>query len=394
MTEETGKPAVTPIVDDSSNDLVAQEPEAPSASRRSFLTGAAAAAAGTAAAGLSMPNIARAQTITMRFQSTWPSRDIFHEFAQDYVNIVNGLSGGRLKLDLLPAGAVVGALQLQDAIIAGALDGGHGVAGYWYGKNKAFSLFATPPSFGWTANQMLGWVRYGGGQALYDELVQNVLKLNLVGFLMAPMPTQPLGWFKKEIKTAEDMKNLKYRTNGLAADMNQELGAAVTIMGAADIVPAMDRGLLDGAEFNNPTSDRVLGFPDVSKVYMVQSYHQASECFEVIYNKNKYDSLGKELQQVLKIAADAASADMVWKAMSRYPKDMQAIKDRGVKVYKTPESVLQAQLKAWDNVVAKLSADPFFAKVIESQKAWAKQVVGFEMEWEVPREPAFKHFFA
>src|SRR4051794_5778700 len=364
------------------------------ASRRSFLTGAVAAVAGTAAAGLSMPNIARAQTVTMRFQSTWPSRDIFHEFAQDYVNTVNSLSGGKLKLELLPAGAVVGALQLQDAIIAGALDGGHGVAGYWYGKNKAFSLFATPPSFGWNANQMLGWIRYGGGQALYDELVQDVLKLNLVGFLMAPMPTQPLGWFKKEIKTAEDMKNLKYRTNGLAADMNQELGAAVTIMGASDIVPAMDRGLLDGAEFNNPTSDRVLGFPDVSKVYTVQSYHQVSECFEVIYNKTKYDSLGKELQQVLKIAADAASADMVWKAMSRYPKDMQAIKDRGIKVYKTPDSVLQAQLKAWDAVVAKLSADPFFAKVIKSQKAWAKQVVGFEMEWEVPREPAFKHFFA
>jgi TRAP-type mannitol/chloroaromatic compound transport system substrate-binding protein len=362
-------------------------------SRRKFLKGTVATAAGAAVATVAAPNVARAQTVTMRFQSTWPSRDIFHEFAQDYVNTVNTLSGGRLKLDLLPAGAVVGALQLQDAVIAGALDGGHGVAGYWYGKNKAFSLFATPPSFGWNANQMLGWIRYGGGQELYDELVQKVLKLNLVGYLMAPMPTQPLGWFKKPINTAADMKGLKYRTNGLAADMNQEMGVAVTIMGAADIVPAMDRGLLDGAEFNNPTSDLLLGFPDVSKTYMVQSYHQGSECFEVIYNKAKHDSLGKELQQVLKYAADAASADFSWKAMSRYSKDMAAIRARGVNVVRTPEPVLKAQLEAWTRVVDKLSADPFFKKVIDSQKAWAKEVVAFEFDWEVNREQAYKHFF-
>ncbi|WP_075216287.1 TRAP transporter substrate-binding protein [Mongoliimonas terrestris] len=359
--------------------------------RRTFLTGAAAAT-GAVAAGVAMPNIARAQGTTLRFQSTWPSRDIFHEFAQDYVNTVNGLSGGRLTLELLPAGAVVGALQLQDAIIAGALDGGHGVAGYWYGKNKAFSLFATPPAFGWNANQMLGWIRYGGGQALYDELVQQVLGLDLAGYLMAPMPTQPLGWFKQEITSPEDLKNLKYRTNGLAADMNQKMGVAVTIMGAADIVPAMDRGLLDGAEFNNPTSDRLLGFSDVSKTYMVQSYHQGSECFEVIYNKTKLDSLGDEVKQILKVAADAASADMVWKAMSRYPKDLQALKDAGVNVIKTPDSVLQAQLDAWTQVVDELSADAFFKKVVDSQKAWAKDVVGFELEWEVPRSKAFEHF--
>lgn len=360
-------------------------------SRRTFLAGAVAAT-GAAAGTLAMPNVARAQGTTLRFQSTWPARDIFHEFAQDYVNIVNSLSGGRLTLELLPAGAVVGALQLQDAIISGALDGGHGVAGYWYGKNKAFSLFATPPAFGWNANQMLGWIRYGGGQALYDELVQQVLGLDLAGYLMAPMPTQPLGWFKKEITSPEDLANLKYRTNGLAADMYQKMNVAVTIMGAADIVPAMDRGLLDGAEFNNPTSDRLLGFPDVSKTYMVQSYHQGSECFEVIYNKTKLDSLGDEVKAILKVAADAASSDMIWKAMSRYPKDLQAIKEAGVNVIKTPDSVLQAQLDAWTQVVDELSADPFFKKVVDSQLAWAKDVVGWELEWEVDREKAFNHF--
>jgi TRAP-type mannitol/chloroaromatic compound transport system substrate-binding protein len=363
------------------------------AGRRKFLK-TAGIAAGAGAASVAFPNVSRAQTVTFKFQSTWPAKDIFHEYAADYVTRVNDMAGGRLKLDLLPAGAVVGSLQMQDAVIAGALDGGHGVTAYWYGKNKAYSLFGTPPAFGWRANQMLAWMRYGGGQELYDELVQKILGLGLVGFLTGPMPTQPLGWFKKEVKSADDMKGLKYRTVGLSADVNNELGAAVTIMGGGDIVPAMDRGLLDAAEFNNPSSDRLLGFPDVSKVYMLQSYHQAAECFEIIFNKAKYDALPKELQAVIKFAAESASTDMSWKAWDRYSKDLETMRtQQGVQVFKTPDSVLQAQLAAWDKVVERLSADPFFKKVIDSQKAWVKRVVGFQLEYEVPQEMAYNHYF-
>ena len=363
------------------------------AGRRKFLK-TAGIAAGAGAASVAFPNVSRAQTVTFKFQSTWPAKDIFHEYAADYVTRVNEMAGGRLKLDLLPAGAVVGSLQMQDAVIAGALDGGHGVTAYWYGKNKAYSLFGTPPAFRWRANQMLAWMRYGGGQELYDELVQKILGLQLVGFLTGPMPTQPLGWFKKEVKSADDMKGLKYRTVGLSADVNNELGAAVTIMGGGDIVPAMDRGLLDAAEFNNPSSDRLLGFPDVSKVYMLQSYHQSAECFEIIFNKTKYDALPKELQSVIKYAAESASTDMSWKAWDRYSKDLETMRtQQGVQVFKTPDSVLQAQLAAWDKVVERLSADPFFKKVIDSQKDFAKRVVGFELEYEVPQEMAYNHYF-
>jgi len=363
-------------------------------SRRQFLKAATAVSAGGAAA-LSMPNVIRAQdAIVLKFQSTWPQKDIFHEYAQDYVTRVNEMSGGRLRLDLLAAGAVVGALQMQDAVIAGALDGGHGVTAYWYGKHKAYSLFGTPPAFGWNANQMLGWIRYGGGQELYDELVQQILGLDLVGFFTGPMPTQPLGWFQQPIESADGLKNLKYRTVGLSADLNNELGAAVTIMGGGDIVPAMDRGLIDAAEFNNPSSDKVLGFPDVSKVYMLQSYHQAAECFEIIFNKTKYEGLPEDLRAILKYAAEASSADMSWKAMDRYSKDLEDMRaNQGVKTYTTPDSVLQAQLAAWDRVIEAQSSDDFFAKVIDSQKAWVKRVVGFQLEYDVPQAPAFNHFF-
>ena len=362
-------------------------------SRRSFLAhGATAAAAG--AATLAMPNVARAQeAVVFKFQSTWPQKDIFHEFAQDFVNRVNEMGGGRLKIELLAAGAVAKALEVHDAVLSGTLDGGHGVTAYWYGKHKAYSLFGTPPAWGWRANQMIGWMKYGGGQALYEEVVQQILGLALVGFLTGPMPTQPLGWFKQEITDVAQLSGLKYRTVGLSADLFKELGAAVTIMGGGEIVPAMDRGLLDAAEFNNPSSDTVLGFADVSKDYMLQSYHQSAECFEVIFNKTKFDSLAPELQAIIRYAVEASSTDMSWKAMDRYSKDLEALRQAGVKVHRTPDSVLQAQLAAWDKVIAAQSADPFFAKVVESQKAWAKRVVGTQFDMEVDQRMAYDHFF-
>jgi len=360
----------------------------PKQSRRRFLQVAGLGAAATVAA----PQVSRAQTATWKFQSTWPNRDIFHEFCNDFAKRVNDMSGGRLKLDVLASGAVVPAFQLQDAVHAGILDGGHGVAGYWYGKNKAFSLFGTPPSFGWNANSFLGWMNYGGGYDLYNELLQT-LKLNVVGFLSGPMPTQPLGWFKNPITTPDQIRGLKYRTIGLSADLNQELGAAVTILAGGEIVPALERGVIDGAEFNNPSSDMVLGFADVAKNYMLKSYHQASETFEIIFNKTKFDTLPAELKAIVKYAAESSSADMSWKALDRYSKDLEALKARGVNIQATPDVVLKAQLDAWNKVISKLSSDPFFKKVVDSQRAWVQRTYAYERANEPSRDVAYDHFF-
>lgn len=365
------------------------ETKAPRSNRRHFLKVSAIASAGA----IAMPNVSRAQTVTWKFQSTWPTKDIFHEFAGDFVKRVNDMSGGRLKIDLLAAGAVVPAFQMQDAVAAGILDGGHGVSAYWYGKNKAFSLFGTPPALGWDATNFLGWMNHGGGYDLYNELVGQVLKLNLVGFFTGPMPCQPLGWFKKELKTADDFKGLKYRTVGLAADLKQEMGAAVTILAGGEIVPALERGVIDGAEFNNPSSDAILGFQDVAKVYMLQSYHQAAESFEILFNKTKFDALPAELKAIVRCAAESSSSDMIWKALDRYSKDLDALRAKGVNVVATPEAILKAQLAAWDKVLEKLSADPFFKKVVESQKSWVKRTVGYQRINEPSRDLAYAHFF-
>lgn len=374
----------------------------PTANRRGLLKTAAIGAAAASAGSLAMPQVSRAQTVTLRFQSTWPQRDIFHEFAGDYVKRVNDMAGGRLRIELLAAGAVVGAFQLLDAVSSGSLDGGHGVSAYWFGKNKAFSLFGTAPPWFGDANQFLGWFYHGGGEALYNELIGDILKVNVVGFQTGPMPTQPLGWFKNPIERPEQLRGLKYRTVGLAADLFNELGAAVVSLPGGEIVPALERGVLDGAEFNNPSSDRVLGFPDVAKVFMIQSFHQKTESFEVLFNKTKFETLSAEQKAIVRHASEAASADMSWKLQDRYSKDLAEMQaTQGVRVVTTPRPVLEAQLRAWDAVVTKYEGDnsspangPFFKKVCDSQRAWCRRVSNFLLRYEASPVLAFNHFFA
>jgi TRAP-type mannitol/chloroaromatic compound transport system substrate-binding protein len=370
------------------------------AGRRGLLRAAAVGAAGTAV--LAAPNVSRAQTTVLRFQSTWPQRDVLHEFAQDYVTRVNAMAGGRLRLELLAAGAVVGAFQMQDAVSTGTLDGGHGVTAYWFGKNKAYSLFGTAPPWFGDANQLLGWFHYGGGEALYRELVQDITRVNVVGFLSGPIPTQPLGWFRQPVERVEQVRGMKFRTVGLAADLFAEMGAAVVSLPGGEIVPALERGVIDGAEFSNPSSDRVLGFGDVAKNYMLQSYHQRVECFEILFNKAKYESLPEELRAVLRYGAEAASSDMSWKQQDRFSRDLQVLAQQNqVSVRATPRPVLEAQLQAWDRVVARLEADnssqhagPFFKKVCDSQRDWCRRVGNFYLRYEVSSVQSYNHFFA
>jgi TRAP-type mannitol/chloroaromatic compound transport system substrate-binding protein len=364
------------------------------APRRKFLKGAAVGGAGAAA--LSFPMISQGQAApqTMRFQSTWPAKDIFHEYAVDFAKKVNDMTGGELKIDVLPAGAVVPAFGLLDAVSKGTLDGGHGVVAYHYGKNSALALWGSGPSFGMDANMLLAWHKYGGGQQFLEELYKTV-GANVKSYVYGPMPSQPLGWFKKPITKAEDLKGLKYRTVGIAIDMFTAMGASVNALPGGEIIPAMDRGLLDAAEFNNASSDRQLGFPDVSKICMLQSYHQNAEQFEILFNGTKYNALPAKLRAVLDYAVDAASADMSWKAVDRYSSAYEEMQTKqGVKFYKTPDSVLRTQLKVFDDVVAKKSAEnPLFKKIVDSQRAFAKRSVKWDLDTTTGRRMAYDHYF-
>jgi TRAP-type mannitol/chloroaromatic compound transport system substrate-binding protein len=361
-------------------------------SRRKFLRGATAAGG---AAALGFPMIVKAQgPISMRWQSTWPAKDIFHEYAVDFAKKVNDMTGGDLKIEVLPAGAVVPAFGLFDAISKGTLDGGHGVLVYHYGKQNALALWGSGPAFGMDANMLLSWHKYGGGKDLLNKLIASVGG-NIVSFPYGPMPTQPLGWFKKPLTKAEDFKGLKFRTVGISIDVFTALGAAVNALPGGEIVPAMDRGLLDAAEFNNATSDRILGFPDVSKVCMLQSYHQNAEQFEISFNKTKFDALPAKMKAIIENAVEAASQDMSWKAIDRYSKDYMEMQSKDkVRFYKTPDAVLQRQLTGYDAAAAKKAeGNALFKEIEASQKAFAARAVRWDLDTNVSRRMAYNHYF-
>ena len=357
--------------------------------RRSFLRGSAVVGAGAVAS----PAIAASHATTLKMQAAWGG-GIFLENAQSYVNRVNEMSGGALTIDLLPVNSVVKTSQMQDAVHRGVLDAAHYVPAYWYSKSKAASLFGTGPCFGWSSQEVLGWIHYGGGQELFDELMAS-LRLNVVSFFNSPMPAQPMGWFKEQITDASQMSGLKYRTVGLAADVLLEMGMSVVQLPGGEIQPAMKSGLIDAAEFNNPTSDRDFGMQDVSKHYHLASFHQSQEFFEVTFNKETYEGLPSELQAILKYASEAENSNFYWHNTKRYADDLVKLRDeQGVNVYRTPDSVMSEQLKAWDIVVDRISGeDEFFARVVESQKAYAENVMNYLNLNQPDYKLAYAHYF-
>jgi len=359
--------------------------------RRRFLKSAAGGAVATGA--LAAPMVSTAQTISLRFQSTWPAKDIFHEYANDFAKKVNEMAGARVRVEVLPAGAVVGAFQLLEGVAKGTLDGGHGVVAYHYGKNSALALWGSGPGFGMDPNMLLSWHYYGGGKELLDEIYKSI-NIDVVSYLYGPMPTQPFGWFKKPIARVEDIKGTKFRTVGLAVDMYTDMGAAVNPLPGGEIVPALDRGLIDGAEFNNASSDRILGFPDVVKNCMLQSFHQSTEQFEILFNRAKFNTLPAEVKSIIDYAVQAASADMSWKAVDRNSKDYIELKKAGVNFYKTPDAILRAQLASWDKIMDKKSSEnAMFKKVLDSQRAFAQRAGSWQNDYTVDFKMAYNHYF-
>jgi TRAP-type mannitol/chloroaromatic compound transport system substrate-binding protein len=372
---------------------MSNEKQTSATSRRKFLTGAAAATTGAAITGFPMISVAQSP-IVIKMQGAWGAKDIFNEMAEEYVKRVNEMAGGRLRIDYLVAGAVVKPFEVMDATSKGVLDASHGVPVYWYGKSKVASLFGSGPINGMDAHQTLAWIYRGGGLAMYNELLGKI-NLDVVGFFAMPMPTQPLGWFKKAIKDAKELKGLKYRTVGLAADLFQAMGSKVTQLPGGEIMPALEKGVIDAFEFNNPTSDMRFGAQDVIKNYMMGSYHQAMEFFEIAFNKKKWATIPKDLQAICQYAAEAANSANWWTAMDNYSRDLEVLKDKHkVNVIRTPRSVMVEQLKAWDILTKKLSdEDPFFAKVVASQKAFAKRVAYYMFVNEADYRLGYEHIF-
>ncbi len=371
-----------------------QKTTATTATRRSLLRKSAVAGGVAASSLIAAPAVVGQAPVVMKMQTSWPAADIWMDFAREYTTRVEEMSGGRLTVDLLPAGAVVGAFQVMDAVHDGVLDAAHTVPVYWYGKSKAASFFGTGPVFGGSATTMLSWFYQGGGAELYRELTQDILGLDVYGFMGFPMPAQPFGWFKQEVDTAADLQGFKYRTVGLAADLLQSMGMSVAQLPGGEIVPAMERGVIDAFEFNNPSSDLRFGSPDVAKHYYLSSYHQASESFEFLFNRDFFDDLEPDLQAIAKYAVEAASTSNTALAMENYSNDLQRIRDEfGVAVHRTSQDILQAQLQAWDQLIAELEEDDLSKRIMDSQRAWVEKVTYYELMNAPDYALAYEHYF-
>jgi len=324
---------------------------------------------------------ADAKVFKFKMQSTWPAGDFHNVDPQIVVDYIHAMSGGRIKIDFMPAGTVVAAFEVLDAVHRGILDLGHSWPGYWVGKHPASGLFSSASGgpFGLSSEDFLAWMYEGGGLDLYNELLQKELKLNVIAFPTFGETPEPQGWFNKPLKSWADLKGLKFRAAGMTAEVFKEAGATVVTLPGGEIVPALEKGVIDAAEYSDPSSDKAVGLHDVRKFYHLPGLHQPTGMMELLINKKKWDELPNDLKEIVRVACEAATMRFTFKMLTHNAEDLKdLVKNHGVTVVKTPPDILIEVLKAADKVLArKAKENAFFSKVLESQRAFAKTVVPY-----------------
>lgn len=334
------------------------------------------------------PNVDAAAPITWKMQTTWPAGIFLHDSAVALAKRIGELSGGRLKIDISPSGAIVPAFQVLDAVNKGVLDAGHGWSAYWAGKHPAANLFSSVAGgpFGMDNVDYAGWLYYGGGLELYRALYSDVLKMKVMVFPTDIIAAEPLGWFKKPIRAVSDLKGLKFRAAGITAEIYKEFGMSVITLPGGEVVPSLERGVIDGAEWMDPTMDRQLGLQDVVKLYHAPGVHRPTGTLELLVNKDSWDKLPADLKAIVDIASRENLMRSWLDLTSRNMRDLEVLKTKhGVTMVETPKEVMIAILKAWDRVAAKYAAkDPFFAKVYASQKEYARKMVSYRRSFYAP----------
>lgn len=350
-------------------------------------------------ATLSAPSTAQAPAAKAQWkmQSSWPAADFHQVNPKGLVEKIAEMTGGRLHIDLQPAGAVVPAFEVLDAVNRGLIDAGHSWPGFWTGKHPAATLFGSAPGgpYGMNSEDYLGWIYLGGGLELYNELLQKELKMNVVVFPTFGETPEPQGWFRKPIKSAADLKGMKFRATGLSAEVFREMGMSVVSVAPGEIVPALERGVVEAAEFSDPSADMAIGLHQVRKFYHMPGIHQPTGIMELQVNRRKWDELPADVKSIVKHAAMAEALHYTLKMLDRNSQDLVTLVGKhGVTVVETPAEVLNEILKAWDKVAErKARENPFFAKVLESQKAWAQRVVPYRRCCHPPYDLAADYYW-
>jgi TRAP-type mannitol/chloroaromatic compound transport system substrate-binding protein len=349
------------------------------------------------AAGLMLGTPAPAaaqQKFTLKGQSTHPASANLHLIFKLWAETVDKMSGGRLKVDVQPGGAIVPPFEVFDAASKGVLDVGMTPFGYIQGRHPATIPMSHGPLFGMDGMDYYGWYYDGGGMKLLEEFYKDVLKLNLVGF---PIPTdypQGLGWFKKPINSLADLKGMKYRIYGIGAETYGRLGVAVVTLPGQEIVPAMERGVIQGAEWINCLEDKKLGLHKVAKYYYTPGMHEPVTGAQIVFNKEVWAKLPADLQEMVKVASVYATMQRNFAFNRETAEACQELIKEGVQIRRTPDDILKNFLDTWEKIQAEYAAkDPFYRKVIESQKKYAEQVVPFRLSWFPPYEFAGNYYW-
>lgn len=354
-------------------------------------------AAGVHVLGLDAgPVGAQAKATVLKAQASFPPTSLLFLDFKDYAERVDKMSGGRVKIETLPPGAIVGAFEVADGVNRGVLDAAFTCTYYFIGKHRAAALFTDVPGgpYGMDTIDFWGWEYEGGGVELLNEFYQQILKMKIVAYPIFPTGAQSLGWFKKPLKSIADLKGLKYRVPGLAAEVYKDIGVAVVTLPGGEVLPALERGTLDATEWYTPGEDIQLGFHNIQKYYYYPGVHETAGACDFLVNKDVWDKLPADLQAIMR----GGAAETALRSMTRFNrKDAEALRDfkekHKVNLVKTPDDILIEYLKAWDKIAEREAAkDPFFKKVIDSQKAYAALVVPSRMFMN-PYELVRKYYF-
>jgi TRAP-type mannitol/chloroaromatic compound transport system substrate-binding protein len=334
------------------------------------------------AGSYSSPAPATAQApIRWKVQSAWPPTSIVQDAAKLLVETIDKTSGGRLKIELSPAGAVVPPFEIQDAVSRGVLDGGHTTPGYIIGKLKAFIPLTHGPLFGMDFIDYYGWYWEGGGHELLQEAYQQKLKMNVVSFQVHPEGPQAMGWFRKEIRSFNDIKGQRYRIYAAGAEVYNKLGIASVTLAGGEIVPALERGAIDGADWISCYDDKILGIDKVAKFHYAPGMHEPTTVGEFIINKGKWDALPADLKEVVKTSVQASYWNHFVRFQEKTAKACQELLASGIKIIKTTDELNKRFLTAYDEVSAEWAKDEFYKKVVDSQRKYSGLIVPYRLSY-------------
>jgi TRAP-type mannitol/chloroaromatic compound transport system substrate-binding protein len=347
------------------------------------------------AGSYSAPAPATAQApIRWKVQSAWPPTSIVQDAAKLLVETIEKTSGGRLKMDLLPAGAIVPAFEIQDAVNRGVIDAGHTAPGYIVGKLPAFIPLSHGPLFGMDFIDYYGWYWQGGVHELFNEAYQQQLKMNVVSFQVHPEGPQAMGWFKKEIRSFNDIKGQRYRIFGIGAETYSKLGIATVTLPGGEIVPALERGAIDGAEWVNCSDDKILGIDKIAKFQYAPGMHEPVTVGEFIINKGKWDSLPADLKEIVKVSVQASYWNHFVRFQEKTAKACQDMLASGVKIIKTSDELNRRFLQVYDEIQnGNAAKDDFYRKVVESQKKYSGVVVPYRLSYWPKYEFIAEHYY-